>query len=126
MFDKLSIKQIFLADAAGALLTALLTGFVLTMFVDFFGMPMPQLRILSGIAFSLCLYSLLSHFFAGAYAKQLMQVVALLNLLYCCITIAMVIITPSVTIWGWLYFAGEALIIIVLAYTEWSRAKRIQ
>lgn len=52
-----------------------------------------------------------------------MAIIAILNILYAALTIALLAIhTSTVTLWGWLYFSGEALILFTLAYIELKEA----
>ena len=117
-------KRIFLVDGAGALLSALMLGLVLTTFEPIFGMPAVALYPLAGIAAGLSLYSFLSYFLAGDHWSSLLKGVAVANLLYCCLTIGLVTFMISeLKALGLLYFAGEIVVIVILATLEFKVAR---
>src|SRR5690606_9693846 len=122
-FKEMSLKQLFLVDSMGALLTALLTGIIMPKFEKFLGIPASLLYSLSAIALALFVYSLLCHFSAGMYIRQLMLIITLLNILYCCTTLILLAYHSStITTWGWVYFSGEIVIILALASLEFKKA----
>ena len=121
----LNPRKLFLVDFAGALLTAFLTGFILVMFLDFFGMPKWVLIILSVIALLFAVYSLSCYFFARRHWRICLQIIAIANLLYCCATAGLVIFFySSLSIFGVLYFVGEILLMGILVSIEWRAASR--
>lgn len=125
MLESLSARKLFLVDSAGALLTAVLTGFVLVRMQPVFGMPQKPLLFLSAIAFMFSVYSLLCYFFVRRWPAPFLKMMALMNFLYCSLTLALVVYHRDVvTIWGWLYFLGEAVIIIMLVMAELKKAKQ--
>jgi len=87
----ITYKKLFLIDSLGALITALILGFVLTSFEDTFGMPAGILYILSLIAFIYSIYSSLCYLLIKTNFILFLKVIAIANLLYCFITIALVI-----------------------------------
>lgn len=119
----LNPRKLFLVDSAGALLTAFLTGVILVKFQAFFGMPQKPLLILSLTALLFSVYSLSCYFFAGRHWQICLQIIAIANLLYCCVTAGLVIFFySSLTIFGVLYFAGEILLVGILVGIEWRPA----
>lgn len=121
----LNPRKLFLVDSAGALLTAFLTGVILVMFRDFFGMPKWALIILSLTALLFAVYSLSCYFFSGRHWRICLQIIAIANLLYCCATAGLVIFFYSIlSIFGVLYFVGEILLIGILVSIEWRAASR--
>ncbi len=119
----LNPRKLFLVDSAGALLTAFLTGVILVMFRDFFGMPKRVLIILSLTALLFAVYSLSCYFFSGRHWRICLRVIAIANLLYCCATAGLVIFFySSLSIFGVLYFVGEILLVGILVSIEWRSA----
>ena len=119
----LNPRKLFLLDFAGALLTAFLTGFILVIFRDFFGMPKWVLIILSLTALLFAVYSLGCYFLAGRHWRICLQIIAIANLLYCCATAGLVIFFYSgLSIFGVLYFVGEILLMGILVSIEWRAA----
>ncbi|MBL7708986.1 MAG: hypothetical protein JNJ86_07920 [Chitinophagaceae bacterium] len=119
----LNPRKLFLVDSAGALLTAFLTGVILVMFRDFFGMPKRVLIVLSLTALLFAVYSLSCYFFSGGHWRICLRVIAIANLLYCCATAGLVIFFySSLSIFGVLYFVGEILLVGILVSIEWRSA----
>lgn len=116
-------RKLFLFDFSGAFLTAFLTGVILVMFRDFFGMPKRVLIILSLTALLFAVYSLGCYFFSGRHWRICLQIIAFANLLYCCATAGLVIFFySSLSIFGVLYFVGEILLVGILVSIEWRVA----
>ncbi len=115
----MKIKQIFLVDAIGALLSCVLLGFILVTLERYVGMPVKTLQYLAIIAFSFSLFSIGNHFYPGIRSKRNLKVIAVLNLLYCLLTLALVLknfelLKPL----GLVYFLGEIVLIVFLARLE--------
>ncbi len=121
----LNPRKLFLVDSAGGLLTAFLTGVILVIFRDLFGMPKWVLIILSLTALLFAVYSLSCYFFSGRHWRICLQIIAIANLLYCCATAGLVIFFySSLSIFGVLYFVGEILLIGIIVSIEWGAASR--
>jgi len=119
--DKLTAnpKRLFLIDSLGAFLTAFLLGAVLTRFEDNVGMPRKVLYSLSILACLYAIYSIGCYFFAGRNWRPFLKAIAMANLLYCCLTMGLVIsFYQSLTILGLTYFLGELIVIGALIFTE--------
>lgn len=125
IFDRflLNPKKLFLIDGLGALLTAFLTGVVLRMFVNTFGMPPKLLSILSILACILAAYSMSCCFFVSKNWRLFLKIIVVANLLYCFLTAVLVLhLYQQLTTLGVIYFITEVFIIIVLVYVEVSVA----
>lgn len=114
-----SVRRLFLIDALGALTTAFMLGLVLTHFQVYFGMPRNVLQLLALVAVAFFVYSFACYLRLPEKWRVFLWGIAVANLLYCVLTLSLVVywygqLTPL----GILYFAGEALIIVVLAITE--------
>ena len=120
---KLQAKTIFLIDGMGALLSAILLGLVLTRLESFFGLPKNVLYILSGIAVLLAVYSL-AHAIMQTYNPSVrLKLAAVANLFYCVLTVVLLIaFYQQMTVYDLLYFVGELLIILSLAFFELKAA----
>lgn len=112
-------KKLFLIDSIGALVTAILIGVVLRMFNDAFGMPVKALNVLSCIAVGFFIYSISCYFLVGKNWRTYLKLIAIANLLYCCLSIAYVIyFYSSLTVLGLAYFVGEVIIVNGIAWVE--------
>lgn len=118
-------KQIFLLDCLGALLSATLLGVALPSFQSIFGMP---LNVLYGLAVLACLFAIYS-FWNYRWFKEnwrpYLRGIAIVNLLYCGLTAALVIyFHQELTKWGLLYFLQEMVVIIVVVMLEFKTIAR--
>jgi len=112
-------KRIFLLDGLGACLTAFLLGVVLTAFNKHFGMPQKTLNILALIALGFAVYSFFCFFFIGNNWRLFLKIIAAANLLYCCLTTALVIyFYPQLTVFGVIYFLLEIVVVCGLVFVE--------
>jgi hypothetical protein len=112
-------RKLFLIDSLGALLTAILLGFVLARFEPVFGMPKKVLYILSFIACIFFIYSFLCFLGKVENWRRYLKIIAVANLLYCCLTIVLAIyFFQKLTIPGLIYFALEIVVVTVLAIIE--------
>jgi hypothetical protein len=120
---KLQPKTIFLIDGIGALVSAILLGLVLTRLEAFFGLPKNVLYVLSGIAVLLAVYSLAHAFMRTFDTSVRLKLIAVANLFYCVLTVVLLIaFYQQMTVYDLLYFVGELLIILSLAYFELKAA----
>jgi len=123
ILDRITLnpKSLFLIDGLGALLTAFLTGVLLRMFEEAFGMPQKHLIILSILAGIFAIYSMSCYFFVGKKWRIFLRIIAIANLLYCFLTAGLVMyLYQQLTILGVIYFVAEILIVIALVYVELS------
>ena len=112
-------KNLFLIDSAGAFLTAFSLSVIVSSFNEYFGMPQRVLNFLSVIALIFCLYSLTCYFLAGKNWQPFLKAIITANLLYCCLTLALIIYNyQMLTFLGILYFIAEIIIICSLVIVE--------
>ena len=124
---KLSPQKLFLIDGLGALLTAILTGLVLTTFEQYFGIPKMVLYYLAAVAGLFAIYSLWNTISMQQNWPTLMTIIALANLTYCSATLALVIYhRQKVTYLGMAYIALETIVVVVLAMVELKMARQKQ
>ena len=112
-------KLVFLLDCLGALLSAFLLGVVLTSFQPIFGMPNKILYGLAALAGLFAVYSFWNYRWFKENWRPYLRGIAIVNLLYCGLTAALVIyFRQELTKWGLLYFLQEMVVIIVLVVIE--------
>jgi len=105
-------KKVFLIDASGALITAIVLFGILIQFEPLFGMPREVLYVLSGIAFFLFLYSILCYLLIKKRWIAFIGLLMILNLSYIFISLGMVIrYYENLTKIGVLYFMIELIVI---------------
>lgn len=123
ILNKINPKQLFLIDSLGALLSAILLGFILVRFENTFGMPARVLYPLSFIACIFSIYSLLCFLVKIGNWRICLKIIAIANLLYCCLTLGLIIyVYQKLTILGIIYFVLEIIIITILLIIELKTA----
>ncbi|MEZ4684900.1 MAG: hypothetical protein R3B47_02205 [Bacteroidia bacterium] len=120
LFSAITPRKLFLIDGLGALLSAIMLGLVLARFEAFFGVPARVLHLLTAVALAFFLNSMGCYFANRKSWQPWMKGIAIANLLYCLLTVILIIkLHEAITIWGLLYFGGEMLIVLALAGFEW-------
>ena len=120
-------KRLFLIDAIGAFLTAFLLFVVLKTWNEYIGMPKKTLTMLSVIALVFCVYSTFCFFSNNRNWTLFLKIIATSNLLYCCLTLGLVIYNfPKLTVIGVTYFGGEIVVICALVFVELVTLKSIK
>lgn len=105
-------NRIFLLDALGALLTALLLFGILAQLEQYFGMPKKVVYLLSISAFGIFIYSFLCYRYVKLNSKSWLRFLIVLNSLYVLTSVGMLIqFSPSISYLGWIYFTLELLVI---------------
>ena len=111
--------QLFLLDAIGAAVTAFMLGIVLPYFQVYFGIPIEVLYLLSIIPVFYAIYSFLCFWQQPKNWKPFLKGIAFANLGYCLLTLGlMFIFSENFTLFGYLYFIGEIIIIVLLSRHE--------
>ena len=122
---ELNPKKLFLIDGFGAILSAFLLGVVLVKFEEIFGIPTSVLYFLATIPIFFVIYDVFcyqKHLKIGLLLKG----IAVLNILYCCISIGLISYHfSSITILGWTYVIVEIILVSFLAMIEFRVGKRI-
>ena len=117
------IKNLFLIDGIGAVISALMLGIVLVEFQVFIGLPKKILYILAIIPCFFAVYSFSCFYRFPKNWKRRLKIIAVLNLLYCLLTTFLLInLFDKLTFLGLLYFVLELLIITVLIIFEFRIA----
>jgi len=116
---KLDPKKLFLIDALGALVSAFFLGVVLVRFNSLIGMPIETLYVLATLPCFFAVYSFYCYFFVKSNWRPFLKIVAVVNLMYCCLTISLMFFySVKLELWGWAYFVVEILVIITLVSIE--------
>ncbi|WP_435263548.1 hypothetical protein [Tenacibaculum sp. nBUS_03] len=114
-------KRIFLIDAFGALLTAILLFGILAQLEQYFGMPQKIVYLLSGIAFCLFIYSMCCNKFIKSNWSTFLRILIISNIIYSLISLGMVIkYYEKITELGCIYFILELIIIGLIIITEYK------
>jgi hypothetical protein len=103
---------VFLFDALGALLSALLLGLVLPAMQEHIGMPVSILYFLAGIACVFLLYSSVCYFFAREKWLPFLKTVILANSIYILISVGLIFYHfQQLTGLGITYFVLEIIVL---------------
>ncbi|MEO1652288.1 MAG: hypothetical protein AAFU64_01980 [Bacteroidota bacterium] len=119
----LKLRQLFLIDGLGALLSVFMLGFVLVRLESYFGIPISVLYVLAAIPIFFALYDFLCYFFLQKGFPPYIKAIALANISYCIFSLVLAFFhRDSITLFGWLYIVGEILIVVFLSLWEWRLA----
>lgn len=120
-------KRLFIIDGLGALLSAFLLGVVLVQWQSAIGIPTSTLYFLASMPIGFALSDMLAYFFATNHIASSLKGIAILNILYCVISLILVLShLETVTLLGWSYIIIEVIIIITLVYLEFKVANSIK
>ena len=115
-------RKLILADGCGACVTGLSIWFLLANELLPTGIPGAHLRYMAVAAFLFALIDLLVLFFSWK-PSFFLRLIAVFNVGYCvCVLLALIIFRGSVTSFGFVYFAVEIAIVLMLGSWEWSVA----
>ena len=118
--------MLLLVDAAGALLSAAML-FLLSFHHDFVGLPATVLRALAVPAAVFFLISGTGYLSKPTRIARLLTIIAVLNFMYCVLTIWVVLNFASALTWaGYTYFLLEALVILALVRLELKAVKALR
>ncbi|XWW47355.1 hypothetical protein JYG30_07900 [Fibrella sp. USSR17] len=116
----MSPKRLFLVDGLGAVLTSISLLAVLRPLEYLFGIPEQTLVMLSMPAILFAIYSGCCFLFVGIGWRSFLRVIAVANLLYCCVTAGLIVTCyAQLTPLGVAYFVVEIVVISVLAVIEY-------
>lgn len=122
---KFSIKNLFLIDGFGALISAFLLGVVLTRLENVFGMPRQALYVLAFFPCVFAVYDFLCFFLIHKNGHLFLKGIAIANLSYCAISIGFLIHHHlKLSALGWTYFLLELVVVIFLAQLELKISNR--
>jgi hypothetical protein len=117
--------KLFFFDGLGATLSAVSLGLLLPYFNEYIGMSLIHLYFLAGTAVVFAVYSLSCYFLRIEEWRPFLRSIAMANLLYCCLTIFLVLSNMQlITGWGVAYFMAEIIVIVLLVSWEFQTANR--
>jgi len=112
-------RKLLLIDGLGAIVSAIFLGIVLVMLQEIVGMPTQILYTLSGLASLFAIYSLSCYFFVKDNWNPYLRFIAIVNMLYCILSLVLVYIYFSeLTVLGLTYFILEKVIVLTLVWIE--------
>jgi hypothetical protein len=118
--------MLFMVDAIGALLSSLLLFAIAKKFSLSFGLSESVLLKLSFVALLMAFYSILCYIGIKHRWKSFLISISVINLVYCVITfLVLVNHWPEITPLGIGYLSAEIMVILLLAFFEFSTAKAI-
>lgn len=127
MINKLKkeIRRVFLVDAFGALISAVLLGIVLPFFQKYIGLPNRLLILFALMACLIFLYSLFFTIKPPTKPLVFIKTIALVNFSYCILTISTLLYyLAELQFIGLIYFSGEILVLLFLIRWEWKIAEK--
>ncbi len=123
-FETISPRQVLILDACGASTTALMIYVLLVREIIRTGLPNWLLMLLAGMAVGFASFDGFAYFIYNN-ARQALLVISGLNLLYCLVVLAtLVVYRNELTVLGFAYFMIEVAIVMSLASWEWILACR--
>lgn len=116
---KKHLKQLFIIDGLGALLSAFLLGVVLVHFETHFKIPIPTLYLLATLPILFALYDCFCYFLVDHRLAFYLRIIAIVNLLYCCLSIGLAFYhIQEITLLAWAYIIIEIIIVVTIALYE--------
>lgn len=116
-------KQLFLVDALGALISAVLLGFVLVQYQPLFGIPADILYTLAAIPCLFAIYDLICYFSLKSNFGIYLASIAGLNIAYCVFSIGVALLyINQIHTLGWIYLVLEVILVCLIAKIEWKIA----
>ena len=123
LFNNIDPRKLFLIDAFGAFVSAVLLGVVLVRFEPVFGIPKDTLYFLAFIPCVFIVFDLVSYFLGQSKWRILLKTIAIANICYCLLSFLLAIIhRDSLSILGWIYILNEIVIILYIARIEYKRS----
>lgn len=120
-------KKLFLVDAIGAAISALLLAVVLPLLQPLFGLPPKVLYFLTLWPVLFILFDSLAYQQKFGTVRRNLRTIALCNACYCVLSLATVSWhAASVRPLGWAYIIGEVALVMCVAFIEWKSAKHLQ
>ncbi len=112
-------EKLILVDGLGALLSAFSLGILLPAFQPYFGMPVSVLYVLAIFPVFFALYDFTCYARKPQNWALFIRIIAVANLLYCCLSISLLLYHfTQLTSLGGIYFILELIIVITLAIFE--------
>jgi hypothetical protein len=120
----LNERKIFLIDAIGAFVSVI-SLLVPYLFEELFGMPKSTVSVFISIAIAYSIYSTTIYLINTVNWKFYLTIIALLNISYSIFTVYHIFKNlHSITLYGYLYFIAEILIILTLSIFELKLSRK--
>ncbi len=124
--EKRYLKQLFLLDGIGAIVSAILLGLVLVQLEAYFGIPKKTLYVLAALPCFFAVYDFYCYFKIEQHLGQYLRGIAIVNLLYCGLSLGLAFYHYEAILYlGWIYIIVEIIIVLVLAIIELRAAGRV-
>lgn len=113
------IKNLFLLDGIGALVSAFSLGVILVWLEKYFGIPKSTLYFLALLPCLFAIYDFYCYFKIKEQLWKFLKYIAIVNLLYCALSLGLAFHHKEViTYLGWGYIIIEIVIVVGLALYE--------
>jgi len=123
--DQVKIRQFFIIDGLGALLSSFMLGIILVKFEMYFGIPKPVLYQLAFWPILFAIYDFMCYVFAKKNLHNLLKTIAILNVCYCVYSLVMAFShSDAIKSLGWIYIVLEILVVLIIVKMEWAIAER--
>ena len=123
---KMNEHTVFLWDGVGALVSALLLGVMLPAIHPLIGMPVPILSQLATLAFLYAVYDFCCLRWVDKHDPKWLGVVIFANLFHVIVTMRYLwIYALEIKPWGFAYFVGEILVVLVIVFYELKIIRRL-
>ena len=117
-------RVLFVVDAVGATLSAVMLGVVLVRLEGVFGIPRPTLYLLAAFPCIFALYDLSVYAWVRRNLERPLERIAYLNVGYCVLSLGLALYHRDViTLWGWAYILAEVSLVVALAMIELGTAR---
>lgn len=120
----LNIRTIFLFDGLGAILSFLLTGFLLPLFSNVIGIPPKILYVLAAFPFVYGIFSFSCYGLAKERKPWMLLSIILANIFYSILSGALVLTYNGITVWGRGFLLIEIIVIMIVVALEWNIYKK--
>ncbi|MFK8104518.1 MAG: hypothetical protein AB8G15_18485 [Saprospiraceae bacterium] len=121
--DKKYLKQLFLLDGVGAIVSAILLGIVLVQLETYFGIPRETLYLLAALPCFFAVYDFYCYFSVEQHLGKYLRGIAIVNLLYCVLSLGLAFYHYQEILYlGWIYIIVEIMIVVALAMIELKAA----
>lgn len=121
--NRWSPRNIFLADAIGAMVSTLVLAVGLVRFKAQLGLSESTLYFLASLAFCFFIYSSAVFLIKPKHWAPFLKIIATANFGYC-VAIWVVLPNTEASTWAYLFFTGDTLLISAIALTEWRYAMK--
>lgn len=122
-----SLKNLFLIDGFGAIVSAFLLSIVLVYFQEFIGIPKTTLYLLATLPCIFALFDFYCYFKVKENLEKSIKTIAIINILYCFLSIGLAIYHHKIiTNWGWIYVIIEVIIVMIIAQIELKTVNKHQ